>query len=66
MNGSFASLTRDEQPVLAHPQNWLGIGCIGALEFIYTQTNELALQGGRCSFSSSANLAISSQLFLGF
>ena len=35
-------LTKDEQPVLAHLENWLGISCMSALEFIYTQTNELA------------------------
>ena len=35
-------LTGDEQPVSAHPVKWLGIGCMSALQFIYTQTNELA------------------------
>ena len=35
-------LTGDEQPVLAHPENWFGIGWMSALEFIYKQSNELA------------------------
>ena len=26
----------------AHPENWLGIGCLSELEFVYSQTNALA------------------------
>ena len=35
-------LIGDEQPLSAHPENWLGIRCTSVLEFFYTQTNELA------------------------
>ena len=35
-------LRGNEQPVLAHPENWLGIGCMKALDFFYTKINELA------------------------
>ena len=51
-------LLTDEQPILGHPENWLGMCCMSALEFVNTQTNEIASQVGRNGCSTPVNFAI--------